>query len=80
MGKAKLTTLGPGESKETWLSVIERDGGVIVRDLLEPGLLDQLNTELEAYIAAYPPGSRSDEELWKLFHGPRTTRFCGLSA
>lgn len=80
MGKTKLTTLEFGASKEAYLSVIERDGGVIVEDLLDPELLSQLNTELDGYIATYPAGSRSEEELWKIFHGQKTIRFCGLAA
>ena len=80
MSTVTLTTVGPDVSAEDYLSVIERDGGVIVENLLEPDLLRRLNTELDGYIATHPPGSRSDEELWQVFHGKKTIRFCGLAA
>ena len=80
MSKVTLTTVGPDVSAEAYLSAVERDGGVIIENLLEPDLLRRLNTELDGYIATHPPGSRSDEELWQVFHGQKTIRFCGLAA
>ena len=80
MSKVTLTTVGPDVSVEAYLSAVERDGGVIIENLLEPDLLRRLNTELDGYIATHPPGSRSDEELWQVFHGQKTIRFCGLAA
>ena len=80
MSKATLTSLGPDADRQAYLSAIERDGGVIVKNLLEPDLLGRLNAELDGYIATHPPGSRSDSELWQVFHGQKTIRFCGLAA
>ncbi len=80
MNDTKLTTVGPDTSKEEYLSVIERDGGVIIENLLEPDVLSRLNAELDSYIATHPAGSRSDEDLWQVFHGQKTIRFCGLAA
>jgi len=51
-----------------------------VKHLLEPDLLGRLNAELDGDIATHPPGSRSDSELWQVFHGQKTIRFCGLAA
>jgi len=80
MNERKLTTLSADASNEERLSVIERDGGVIIQDCLAPDLFHQLNAELDHYIETHPPGSRSDEQLWQDFHGQQTIRFCGLAA
>ncbi len=62
------------------MAVIARDGGVIVREFLEPDLLKRLNFELDSHLDACPPGSRSEETLWQTFHGRNTKRICGLTA
>lgn len=80
MNERKLTTLSADASNEERLSVIKRDGGVIIQDCLAPDLFHRLNHELDHYIETHPPGSRSDEQLWQTFHGRQTIRFCGLAA
>ena len=80
MSEVQLTTLANNAKKEEYLSVIKRDGGVIIENVLGPDLLRQLNAELDNYIETHPAGSRSDKELWQVFHGQKTIRFCGLAA
>ena len=62
------------------LAVIERDGGVIVHNFLEPDLMKRLNSELDSQLDATVPGSRSEKQLWQAFHGRNTKRICGLTA
>jgi ectoine hydroxylase-related dioxygenase (phytanoyl-CoA dioxygenase family) len=60
---------------------LERDGAVIVEDILEPALLARLNDELEQHIAAVRPGLRNpttDEMID--FYGESTIRIDGLPA
>lgn len=76
----QLTTLEAGTPLTEILAVIERDGGVIVRDFLEPELMKRLNSELDSHLDTSPPGSRSGHPLWQTFHGRNTKRICGLTA
>ena len=80
MNEVRLTTVGNDASWEELLHAIERDGGVIVKNILDTDLVSQLNRELDNDIETHPAGSRSGKELWQVFHGQRTIRFCGLAA
>ncbi len=75
-----LVTLTPDTPIEKALPIIEADGGVIIRDFLSPDLLRRLQAELRTFVDDAAPGSKEQSEGWKLFHGPRTKRFCGLAA
>ena len=75
-----LSTLSADTPIEHIVAIIERDGGVIVADFLTSEMLFRLNTELNSYVEACSPGSRSERRLWKRFHGHNTKRFCGLAA
>ncbi len=77
---AQLTRLGADTPVSEILAVIERDGGVIVHNFLEPDLMKRLNSELDSQLDATPPGSRSEKQLWQVFHGRNTKRICGLTA
>lgn len=57
---------------------IDADGAVIVEDFVEPDLLARLNNELDDLVEAAPPGSRSDNPMWQIFHGANTKRFTRL--
>ena len=61
-------------------AAIESDGAVIVRDLVAPDAVKQLNADLDEAIEATAPGSRSGIRKWEDFHGANTIRFCGLAA
>ena len=80
MGDVQLTTLGNDATQESFLASIERDGGVIIENILDSDLVSQLNAELDSHIDTHPTGSRSEKELWQVFHGKKTIRFCGLAA
>ena len=67
-----LLTLPSNTSSSEIIAAIEKDGAVIVKDLMSQELADQIFTELEAYINATPPGSG--------FTGEKTTRTGALAA
>ncbi|MGI9614581.1 MAG: phytanoyl-CoA dioxygenase family protein [Acidimicrobiales bacterium] len=62
------------------LEVIERDGGVIVPQMLPADAVDKIVADLESALAATPAGSLDAEEKWHEFHGSNTKRFTGLAA
>ena len=77
---AGLTTVSRNRPFDEILSIIERDGGVIVEDMIDPETLRRLNAELDESISSTAPGSRTDDRLWEIFHGQRTVRFTRIAA
>ncbi|WP_370185268.1 phytanoyl-CoA dioxygenase family protein [Rhodococcus wratislaviensis] len=67
-----LTTLNPRTTVDEVIAVIERDGGVIVRDFLTADQLAALNADLEPELDALPFGIDPD------FSGKRTRRLGGV--
>jgi ectoine hydroxylase-related dioxygenase (phytanoyl-CoA dioxygenase family) len=61
-------------------AAIDEVGAVIVADLLPAASIADLRAELAPWFDATVPGSRSDDEEWRLFHGEHTKRFSGLAA
>ncbi len=68
-----LDTLAPDTPLDDITAALERDGAVIVRDVLGPGAVDRVNAELQPYIDATEPGRDR-------FTGFRTTRTGALVA
>jgi len=66
-----LQKLAADASAEEILAAIEKDGAVIVEDLMSPALADQIHEETKAYIDATPQG--------KGFTGEHTTRTGALA-
>jgi hypothetical protein len=62
--------LPPTATVETVTEVLDADGCVVIDDLADPGVLDQLNAELESFMASTPYGDD--------FSGHRTRRTGGL--
>jgi len=79
-GSAKLVSLAPDAPIKDAIKLVESDGGVIIRDFLSRDLLDRLRTELRPFVESGTPGSKEPNQLWNVFHGARTKRFCGLAA
>lgn len=69
----QLVTLPPTAPPDEILSVIERDGAVIVRDVMTADQLDRLRSEIMPYVLATRPGQDG-------FSGFRTTRTGALVA
>ncbi|MEZ0580279.1 phytanoyl-CoA dioxygenase family protein [Nocardioides sp. MH1] len=66
-----LTTLEPGASLEEAVAVVDRDGGVIVRDFFDEATLAELRGEIDLAMAATPWGQDD-------FSGHRTKRLYGI--
>lgn len=58
---------------------LETDGGVIVRDLIPPRTLRQLNADLDAAITSTAPGTRHPGAATQRFWGAQTKRFTRLA-
>ena len=60
-------------------ALLERDGAVIVEDILSPSQLEKLNAELDLHMQGLSPGLRhpSHEKMVE-FYGGRTIRYDGL--
>ncbi|QSR24874.1 phytanoyl-CoA dioxygenase [Nocardioides aromaticivorans] len=66
-----LTTLGPTASLEEAVAVVDRDGGVIIRDFLDSQTLAELRSDIENAVSAVPWGEDD-------FSGHRTKRLYGV--
>ena len=75
-----LTTLPRSASIDDVDAEIDAAGAVIVERLVAPSTLQRLRDDLAPWIMRTPPGSRSGDPEWELFHGRRTVRVNGLVA
>ncbi|WP_063002613.1 phytanoyl-CoA dioxygenase family protein [Nocardia mikamii] len=66
-----LTTLDPTVPVEEAVAVVERDGGVIIRDFFDRETLGELRSEIDEVLAAVPWGEDD-------FSGHRTKRLYGI--
>lgn len=77
---AELVTLDRSVDETIVLDVLERDGGVIVSEMLSPEAVAAIVDELEPGFQATTPGSKDAKPRWQAFHGSSTKRFTGLAA
>lgn len=68
---AGLTTLESSASVEEAIAVVERDGGVILRDFFDPQTTAELRDDVDAALASVPWGQDD-------FSGQRTKRLYGV--
>ena len=61
-------------------AALDEVGAVIVADAFDAALLARLDADLAPWFASTPPGSRSGDPEWELFHGRKTVRINGLAA
>jgi ectoine hydroxylase-related dioxygenase (phytanoyl-CoA dioxygenase family) len=66
-----LTTLEPTASVEEAVAVIERDGGVIIKDFFDSATIAELRADIDAAMASTPWGQDD-------FSGHRTKRLYGI--
>jgi ectoine hydroxylase-related dioxygenase (phytanoyl-CoA dioxygenase family) len=59
---------------------IERDGAVIVEGLLSSDVVDRVNVEVEAELAAADPSDPLFDPIMQAFHGPFTKQVAGVAA
>lgn len=76
----ELTRLTMPLDVDAAFAVIERDGAVIVEGFLDTATVSRLRGDFAPDLEVEDPGSRSDIDLHRNFHGARTKRLCGLAA
>jgi ectoine hydroxylase-related dioxygenase (phytanoyl-CoA dioxygenase family) len=60
------------------LEIVNRDGGVIVRNFLTKDQIDRFNADIEPPLQALRPGSTHENEIVAAFHGHNTKRLTNL--
>lgn len=76
---AQLTVLEADVSTEVVLDHIASDGGVIVRNLLEPEVVDRFAADIADTAASHQPGAQTGSETTAFFWGSETKRFTRLA-
>ena len=69
-----------GADPDKVVAAIDRDGAVIVEDLLTRDVVQRLNDEVEAAIAGVDPGAALFNPIMQAFHGPQTKQIAGVAA
>ena len=59
-------------------AAVERDGAAIVEHLLPMDVVDRVNAEVEAAVAAADPDEELFNPLLQAFHGPQTKQVAGV--
>lgn len=75
----RLEHVGRADGVDAVLEVLDRDGAVVVRDFLAPGLREAFLADMRAHAAGHRSGSVADNEVIRAFWGERTTRFTRLA-
>jgi ectoine hydroxylase-related dioxygenase (phytanoyl-CoA dioxygenase family) len=75
---ATLERLPGASSVDDLCAVLERDGAVIVEDLLSPEVVAAINSEVEATVRETDPEADWFNEVMKEFHGPNTRAISGV--
>jgi ectoine hydroxylase-related dioxygenase (phytanoyl-CoA dioxygenase family) len=57
---------------------LDRDGAVIVENLLPPAVVDRVNAEVEGAVAAADPDEAFFHPIMQAFHGPCTKQVAGM--
>ena len=73
-----LMRLTPDTDSDVLLETIDRDGGLVIRGLLDPSTVARIDTELAPSVAARQPGFR--EGFDDSFYGTNTIRVQGIPA
>jgi len=78
---ASLKHLSSTATSEQICATLERDGAVVIEELLDSGLLSKLNADLDRYVSGTAPGLRNPtmDEMIE-FYGESTIRIDGLPA
>lgn len=76
---AKLVHLPAHESIDAITAVLQEDGGVIVEGFLERGLVEAIQREVEAPLAAADPGMKHLNPAIQFFFGDKTRHVSGMA-
>jgi len=77
---AQLEIFDNDVSVEEIIPAFDRDGAVIIRDMLSDDGRLQIIDDFSDALEGSDPGSKSGMKEWEHFHGKNTVRFCGLAA
>ena len=80
MAERSLQTFESGTAFDAIMAGIDADGGVILRNFIDPGLLERLRAQLDAHVAAAAQGAEGLAAERRRFWGSRTKRFSRLAA
>src|SRR3954454_19898081 len=73
-----LQSVPKDTSIEEILAIVERDGGVILKDFLSRDQIDRFNADVDGAMQALEPGSKHENEIIQAFHGSNTKRLTNL--
>lgn len=76
--KAKLASVPFGTPVAQVMEIIDRDGGVILEDVLSPAQIAQVNADLDPELSRIHVGSTKEEEAYRDFHGRLTKRLTNV--
>ena len=77
---ATIERFGPTADADTVHRALERDGAVIVEDLLSSDVVDRVNDEVEATLESVDPADPLFDPVMQAFHGPFTKQVAGVAA
>jgi len=72
--RTALETIRFGAPVDEVMALLERDGAVILEDMLTPAQVAQINADLDPVVEAHPCGTIKEDEIAKVFWGARTKR------
>jgi ectoine hydroxylase-related dioxygenase (phytanoyl-CoA dioxygenase family) len=75
---ASLERFGPGSDPDSIAAALDRDGAVIVEDLLPLDVVARVNDEVAAEVAAADPDEELFNPVMQAFHGPFTKQVAGV--
>jgi len=75
----QLQQVGKSDGVEAVLAALASDGGVIVRDFIEPGTLQHFRDDMEAHASGHRSGSVAESSVVRTFWGANTKRFTRLA-
>ena len=75
-----IPTLAPDAGPAEVDAAIDEVGAAVVADRFDAATVAALRSDLLPGLERTPPGSRSGDPEWELFHGHRTVRLNGLAA
>jgi ectoine hydroxylase-related dioxygenase (phytanoyl-CoA dioxygenase family) len=76
--KQALQSIASDASTTEILEIVERDGGVILKNFLTPDQIERFNADVEPAMQKLAPGSKHENELVQAFHGANTKRLTNL--
>jgi ectoine hydroxylase-related dioxygenase (phytanoyl-CoA dioxygenase family) len=76
---AQLTRFGATADPDAVHAALMQDGGVIIEDLLTPAVVEKVNEEVEAAVAAADPDEELFNPVLQAFHGPQTKQVAGVA-